>query len=227
MGYLFPEEVYNPNMEINQFITKRYYDKDANLYRIELEGQDKDKFISVVKYTNAFPLILDEVKRIFLLHYMEYVKVRIDDENYLIYEHYDESVPLEEHTGRKNITAIRRLFVFNWLMCINSNHESKIRVFTSDLNDIKGSKMTSVAMIVERSYNLKPDNFPISKSIMDRWFDGNNINFERTLKFMIENISPNTLKSNLNKIVNRYDNDFSWWVNLVIDRIMQLSSVKN
>lgn len=217
--------------EINQYIKLKHFTNENKLYRLELNIQN-NLTINVVKYKNLFPLIINEIKPIFSILNVRYNIVLIDGIKYLAYKNYN-NIPLEEYvkeSNYKNSLAhldLQRLFVFNWLMCLGSNYENNIYVFPNSNNphliNVKKSTNVFFISIKEHSFKYLSTDCIISRHIIKEYFNNSEEQFYKIAKNMVRDIDINALRQEMNKIVNKYDNDFIGWVNVVYDRITNLS----
>jgi hypothetical protein len=187
---------------IDEFIIERFYNNDHKLCEVKIKDENNDEYtFSVFKYENGFPLILDEVKKLFDgIKSLNYIKVSITTDptiknssidEYLMYRHL-ESTPLHEHELKPNFRIDLRLqnvFVFNWLMGITNYNENKIFAFKrkfitdSNSNDVSYATVNEKRCNIlteEKIYNLSSStkirdefaNYPPSKHILDKWFGG-------------------------------------------------------
>jgi hypothetical protein len=187
---------------IDEFITERFYNDDHKLHKIHIKDENNEEYtFSVFKYENGFPLILDEVKKLFDgIKSLNYIKVSITNtrekenpsvDEYLMFRHL-ESTPLHEQELKPNFRIDLRLqnvFVFNWLMGITNYHENKIFAFKrkfitdSNSNDVSYATVNEKRCNIlteEKIYNLSSSknisnefaNYPPSKHILDKWFGG-------------------------------------------------------
>lgn len=229
---------------IDEFITKRYYNCERKIYKVDIKDENSEEYtFSVFKYENGFPLILDEVKKLFDgIKSLNYIKVSItynpfndnsQIDEYLMYRHL-ECTPLHEQELKSNFKIDLRLqnvFVFNWLIGITNYHENKIFAFKRKFITDSNSNDVSYATVNEKLSNLNLDYTP-TEHILDKWFGGGGTgiktreeNFYRIAKNLVANIDPDLLRIKLLKIVNIYDKNFTTWVKLVYDRITNIKGV--
>lgn len=210
---------------IDRYIIQKYYKKDK-LYEVELNIQDNLK-LNLIKL-NKFVLILNEVKDKFFISKIYYNIVSIYGEDYIAYEKLD-IIPLLEYTKHNNINGkilklnLQRLFVFNWLMCINNNLEHKIYTFPArnldNITETKTSKNVYFITVNEKSFKYSPDECQISQTILKKYFEDSNEKFEDLAKMMVRNINMDKLRTELLKIVKKYDESYISWVNVVYKRL--------
>lgn len=216
---------------IDKYINEKFYN-DGKLFRIELNIQN-NLVINVSKYKNEFTFIINECKEFFHIEKTNYNIVLIDNIPYLAYKNLN-NVSLNEylqHTDVKNKLScleIQRIFIFNWLMCVNNNFENKIYVFPSEkvypIADVKNTDDVYFLTINEKSYKIDSFKSKISENILNKWFKNSEDFFNENVRRMIKFIDPNFLRRELIKIVNKHNNDYVYWVNSVYEKILNLKT---
>lgn len=209
---------------IDEHIQEKFYNKEK-LYKVKIDN----KFYNVSEYKNKFPLILNEVKDLFLIPKIRYDLVSINNKEYFIYQNLG-NIALSEYKKHINprdkpllFTSVQRLLIFNWLMCINIP-DTKIQVFPQNNNyeiiDIEHSTDVWFKNACEKSYRI--EDFHIPRVIIDEYFNGSNDEFDTMVKIKVKSINPDLLRNKLLDIVKKYDNEFIYWVNSVYKRFTNL-----
>lgn len=213
---------------IDEYISEKIYNEKNKLYKVKLNIQN-DIILNVVKYKNAFPLIISDVKKYFKIPRVYYNIVTINGVKYLAYENLN-NISFKDYTKNINLKnekflryQLQDIFAFNWLMCINSNYENNICVFpntyTPFVIDTKNSKNILFKSVNEKSFKFNTYNHEISKNILDKWFNGSLEEFQSVVKSLVNELDPDNLRIEITKIVNKYDNNFVSWINPIFENI--------
>jgi hypothetical protein len=207
---------------IDKYISEKITENEK--YDIVKLNIQNEIILNVYKCKNLFPLILNEVKTFFEIPKIYYNIVLIDSQKYLAYENLNNVSLLEysETIDIKNeslLFQLQRIFAFNFLMCINSNYENKIKVFPNNTNpfivDMKNTKSVIFKSINEKSFKYDILYHEIPKSILERWFEGSLENFRKVVKDMVNEIDPDSFRQETLKIVRKYDESYVPWVNSI------------
>jgi hypothetical protein len=219
--------------EIDNIISEKFYNDKNKLFKIKLNN---DLILNVFKYKNDFPLILDEVKPLFNMLRTKYNIVIIDKIKYYAYKNLN-NTPLKEyvkHNVIKNTMKhidLQQIFIFNYLMCINSNFENNIYVFPSydraSIIDTKYEYCVSFKVINEKSYKYDSSDSEISKRILKEWFNNSIDDFLRIASKMVRSMDPDLLRFELLKIVRKYNDDYVSWVNSVYNKVREVRGMLN
>jgi hypothetical protein len=202
-------------------------DKPSKIAKIKLNN---GKFYNCYKFHNCLPLIVDLVKKYFLIFKNYYNIVLINKEKYIIYE-YEYEILLSDYLSKNDKVSfltmdnIKRIIAFNWLMCIKrfSNIQDKIYV-KSGIRHLTNVKECSLVMLItkpEKNYHwdVNNHNADISQNMLNQWFGGKLENFYSIVKEIIKGIDIKYFRSDIAKIINTYDNDYIFWSNAVIERL--------
>jgi hypothetical protein len=219
--------------DIDKFIAEKFINDNRDLYKLRLKSENKNLYVNVFKYKNDFPLILDEIKKYFPVYKTNYAIVNIEGEKYLAYKSTN-SIPLKEYLEHTNIERstkkrdIQRIFIFNYIMCVNSNFENKIYVFPYDENDIlvdiRYCDCIMLKCVNEKSFKQDSSN-EISKRILKEFFDGSIENFYKLAYEMVKGIDNDKLKWELEKIVSKYDDNYVYWINAVYIKFQEIKNL--
>lgn len=214
--------------DIDKYIIQKYYKKDK-LYEVHLNIQDNLK-LHLIKL-NKFVLILNEVKDKFFISKIYHNIVSIYGEEYIAYEKLD-IVPLLDYIKNKDINGkllklnLQKVFVFNWLMCINNNLENKVYTFPDrsidNISDTKTSEKVHFITINEKSFKYTPEECEVSRTIIKKYFSDSDEKFDKLAKLMLRDVNPTKFKIELLRIVKKYDESYIPWVNSVYQRLMNL-----
>lgn len=213
--------------EISQYIIERFYNEKGDLDKVKLNIQD-NIIINIYKYKNDFPLIINEVKKLFRTsNITTYNIVKIDGVKYLAYENLN-NIPLKEYnidSGFFVRQIIKNTICLNHLLCINSNYDNKLFVFPTHFNpfliDVKNSKYVVLKSIKEKSFKYDIMTHEIYKSILDKWFDGSVEEFMKICKNIANEMNPNVLRQEMLSICRKYNDDYVSWVNSVYNKIIE------
>lgn len=218
---------------IDEYVEGRLYNEKNKLIKIKLKIKNEESItLNIRKYKSPFTLIINEVKGLFsTIIRVNYHIATMDNIEYLLspdYEHIPLYKYMEKHNPEKTVhmLAIRYAFIFNWLMCINSNYESKINVFSDFINygvaDVYNNSILFVQTFSEKSFSRNLSKYDISKFILNKYFDGSMEYFNKITQKFIESIDSNKIKFALERIVKKYDESYLWWVNIVYERLLSL-----
>jgi hypothetical protein len=207
---------------------KNLFDNQPNYPEFRSFLEPNETLYNVIKYTNAIPLILDTIKKIFYISRCDYIVGEIKDKKYLIYKNYNE-VSLNDYlkrNGKDNVSRqVQSIFIFNWLMCVkngltpayeNNIYIKSINPFITDI--IECSDCLQAFSINENNF-LYDTEREISSGILTKWFDGNLEKFYKMSKSFLEGINIENFRYRFRDVVNFYDNDYIPWVNSVYDRM--------
>jgi hypothetical protein len=215
--------------EIKQYIKRPIYNEKGKLEKLELNIQD-NLIVNVINYKNNFTFIINECKNIFNIIETNYNIVSINDKPYLIYKNYND-IPLKNITitDFSNLYRLQKVFVFNWLMCINCNFENKIRVLPDFHNyevcDIRNSTNLFFKTVGEKSF--KKDNYEdiLPRHIIKKYFNDSVENFYEIVKIMLKDIDVDSLKNKLIKLCKENGEDYIYWVNTVYKHLLNLKNL--
>ncbi len=214
---------------IDEYITEKYQEKNSKnkFDKIKISIQN-DLILSVYKYKNKFPLIINELKKYFCVLNINYDVATIEGDKYLIYQNLNNRKLLDyvQNIDIKNEIIqyrIQKIFIFNYLMCINSNFEKNILVFSDNLNpfitDMKNTKNILLKFIKEKSFKLDISKHEISKVVLDKYFNGSLELFRKITKEVVDEIEPDSFRQEALKIVRKYDESYIPWVNNIYENI--------
>jgi hypothetical protein len=162
----------------------------------------KEYIIRILKF-DIFILILDEIKDYFKIPHSEKAKAVIEKDGIkipVIISLYKNEIGInifnnteDEGLSIKNlyncpsfVSEIRRLFAFRFIMCLNSNNESRIEVITKKLNSkfvldagLSREVYTPICIRESSYFNsktfshkiLKADSTDIPDTVIEKWFD--------------------------------------------------------
>ena len=223
------------HINIDKLIIEKIFNDKNKLHKVKLKLKDEEELVlSVFKYKNDFPLILDEVKRHFTIFEAKYIIVIIDNVKYIAYKDFD-NIPLKEYLKYNNLDntykkyELQQVFIFNYIMCINSNFEDKIYVFPSFcetiISDMRYASSVFFKVINEKSYKYDSDESEISKRILKEWFDDSLEKFQEMSYEMVKGINPEKLKWELERIVSKYDNNYVSWINSVYNKVKEVKGM--
>ncbi len=243
-------EQYSQNIikdESSKFINNKFYNDNGDVISIQIS----DTRFNLIKYKNEFGLILNKIKPYFNLIYNIFYKLELDGNKYLMYKSINDISLLEfekfnvnsKKIINSNITEIRKILVFNWLMCVNQNTLSEvknnIRITTfSDNRVINFKNISSCHLNLIFNYfneSLEFNNMyskkyltsgskDLPKTIIKEYFDNSIELFYDYVCFIMDGIDPTNLKIELLKIVRKYNQEYIPWVNVVYERLL---SAKN
>lgn len=223
------------HINIDKLIVEKIFNDKNKLHKVKLVLKDgEDETLSVFKYKNDFPLILDNIKKYFTVFETKYIIVMIDNVKYLAYKDLD-NIPLKEYLKFNNLDnsykkyEIQQIFIFNYIMCINSNFEDKIYVFPSFceniISDMIYTDSVFFKVVNEKSYKYDSNNSEISKRILKEWFNDSVEKFQEMSYEMVKAINPEKLKWELERIVSKYDNSYVAWINSVYNKVKEVKGM--
>jgi hypothetical protein len=219
--------------EIDSYIINERIDEENKLSIISLSIQNELEII-LFDYKNNFPLIIDEMKKLFVICRTYYNIVSVKNKKYLAVK-YTNDVSFKvynENNVNKSIYErdIRKLIIFNWLMCINDislNLENKF--YVRPIAKVKVSNTRKNNMVIFYSINEKGFNYLNSKeyekssnipiSLVKEWFNNSIELFYEYVNDMINDIDCDKLRNEASKIVNKYDKEYISWVNAMYNRV--------
>jgi hypothetical protein len=213
---------------IDEYITDKFFNQKDELYRIKLNIQN-ELTLDVYKYKNEFPLVLNKIKAYFKVPSLDYNIATIEGVKYLVYESLN-NIPLKDYKldvyKSFSYYKIRQIIAINHLLCINSNYEKNIYVFSNHFNpnviDMPNSRYVSFKTIKEKTFKYDIIKHEISKSILDKWFNGSLEEFRKTVKDLADEINPEPFNQEMLKICRIYNDDkFIYWTNSVYNKIIE------
>jgi hypothetical protein len=215
--------------EIDNYINRKYYDDNGYLIKVDLNIQD-NLSLTLIKYKNDFPLILDEIKHYFGICKTFYNIVVIDKVKYLAFRNLNE-ISLKEYKSykesNKEICMIdaRAMYVFYYLMCIkdislNEDNSFYIRpLLKSDIVDTKNTSSFCLISIDNKSFYYFSKDCKIPISIIKEWFDNSLELFYKYVGEMVKDIDVDKFKFKVLEIVKSYDENYISWVNAVTENL--------
>jgi hypothetical protein len=216
--------------DIDKFIINKHFNDNGDLINVELNIQD-DLSLSLVKYKNDFPLILDEIKHLFSICRTYYDVVTVEDKKYLAYKNLNE-ITLRNYKdyskSNKDLCRedARRMFVFLYLMCIKDislNEENNIYVrplLKSGVSDTKKSTVFCLISIENKGFNYFTNDCKIPSSVVKEWFDGSSENFYKYVGEMINDLDVDSFKVKAIKIIKKFDDNYLSWLNSVYEHLL-------
>lgn len=171
---------------------------------------------------------LIKLKKYFRVPSLDYNIATIEGVKYLLYESLN-NISLKDYKVNINTGLVKykiqQIMAVNYLLCIKSNYENKIYVFSNHFNpniiDIENAEDVVFKIIKEKSFKFDIINHEISKSILDKWFDGSLENFRKIVKILANDINPEPFKQEMLKICKNYGNDYVYWTNSVYNKIIE------
>lgn len=213
---------------IEKYIEERFYNNKNELCKLRLSIQ-RNLIINIYKFKNKLPLIINNFKEHFNISKIYYNIVTIDNIKYYAYRN-NNNIPLQEYLLTNDIKyklpyyQIRNNLAFNWLMCLNLNYEKNLYVFANNsdpfITDMKTTKNIIVKFINEKSFKTNTDNHVISKSILDKYFNGSEEEFRDVVKDLVDEVDPDIFRSKVKEIIEEIDPQFLTWLNSVYKNIV-------
>jgi hypothetical protein len=209
------------------------------------------------KIHREYPLVLDYVKSYFKIYRTKYNIVQIDGTRYLAYKKtvdmplddyismVQESLgPLESSTLKLSyskilkpslVNEVRRIIALNWIMCIQSNSDSKIyvrallpdRVKDSEVLRVIDPEITPETVVYpftsnEKGYLTDVAGCDISEKILSKWFNGDRELFYDNIRSLTSNIDIEEFKNFLEKIINHVNPLLIPWIDVIMNRIKSI-----
>jgi hypothetical protein len=213
--------------DIDEYIEEKFFNEKKKLYKVKLNIQN-NLVINVYKFKNIFPLLINEIRKFFRgINVTQYNIATIEGVKYLVYENMN-NISLNEYNNKNSIFTyhnIQYILCLNYILCIHSNFEKNIIVkplhFNPYVIDVKNSDFVTFKTIKEKSFKFKIIDHIISKSILDKWFNGSLEEFQKKVKFLVNEIDPYALHQEMVKICYKYDDTYVSWANIVRDMIIR------
>jgi hypothetical protein len=220
---------------VDQYIIEKYYNEDKILFKIDLIYKEQIITLSVHKYKNDIPLILDDMKIHFGLCKTHFNICNIENEDYLIYKNCNEISILEYKNHNINnkkyyIKDIRNIFVFYWLMNVKNyslsldNYIYVRSLNFSEIENVKDSDLVCFHSIYDKGYNLLENSMThdVPNSIIKEWFDDSVELFYEYVGKMIKSIDCEKFRQVFTKIIKKYknNNDYISWVNITYSKLL-------
>lgn len=195
-------------------------------------------YATVHRVKDTFALIVNDLKEVFglskrALHYITFsgsmyilYPVPMTSNGTLIWEVSLNQLPLN-HSLRSNNDfkdEVRKLFVFCDLLSLSGSDETNIIIQSNLIAINNNDTKTTISKELVRDFSI------LSSSVIKRWFDENifieyivrdMINYHKQysgdsneFEFMMFN-----LRSRIENIIQKYDGNYIWYTNFVMDRV--------
>jgi hypothetical protein len=214
------------------------------------------------KIHREYPLVLDYVKSYFKIYRTKYNIVQIDGTRYLAYKKtvdmplddyvsmVQESLGMESSTLKlpyskilkpSLVNEVRRIIALNWIMCIQSNSDSKIYVRAllpepkvlrmlipePKALKVKDPEITPETVVYpftsnEKGYLTDVAGCDISEKILSKWFNGDRELFYDNIRSLTSNIDIEEFKEFLEKIINQVNPLLIPWIDVIMNRIKSI-----
>jgi len=184
-----------------------------------------------------FSCIVEEMKQIFGIYRRKFHTITLDSKKYIIYnvevnDKYEiiSDIPINKIDKNNRILSdikrkIQKVIIFSDIMYLNDIKQSLIIIKNL------GNMYTTTNINTYKYKNIiGNDGTTISKSLFNRWFDEKTslgmlmkemVNYEKEKcdeKNRLNTVLFN-IKNKTDNIINKYDKEFIWYSNLIIDRI--------
>ncbi len=218
-----------------------YYDK------VVIRTTKRPLELSLYKIYREYPLVCDNVKKIFNIYRTRYYHAQIEGVKYLVRICINE-IPLDDYIklfspleiSNKNkitniglrssfINEVQRIIAFNWVMCIATinNTEGKIyvrcldptvKITTENFRDVVVYPFTCN----ERDYSKDVANCDITDRTLNKWFRNNRELFYEHIKKLTKGIDIEYFKIDFEKIIRSTNTLLIPWVNIVYNRMLSI-----
>lgn len=209
------------------FYSKKY--EDDLLYVWECK-KNKLKIvpIRILKFKDDIPLIVEELKKIFMIPTVGKHKASLKDELCIITK-YENDIPYEnffETHSKKGLSPgfikeMQRLYIFRFLVCLNCNYENRVEIRQSS----SGIYPISCR---EAKFALSSDNNAcrLPNNLVRDWFNNDHYNAIMLAKEMIDDFDITLLKFKLGDIIHKYEHGkYIAWVNTIYDRLLTVKNI--
>jgi len=223
--------------DIDEFIVSSSFDIKSpiesdynNTIKLKFHPDEDSVEFRVVKYSNHIPIILDSIKTFFRIFETKYNVAYINNTRVLIYETRNE-IPLKIYMKNRTkfspvfIYSLRKMFAFQWIMCMNTINDDKIfvRPLHSNVTKVVNSDRVVPVSIGELTYKI--DSAVLPSKIIKTYFDNDIELFYEIAYDIIKEYDPVDIKFKMSKIIKKYESEslynktLMFWVNSVYERV--------
>lgn len=217
----------------------------SNTYMILNFNNSTSVYCTSVEMKDNFILVIEEFKKIFGLHCLQYSTIQIDNTLYLIYkEELDEhgnyitnTLLSEIKLGHFLLTDdtfcdnVRKVFLFRHILGLSGTMEKNInihRYYDRETGNLTFIPMSTKDYQIDKKIINNDKSTSIAKVLFLKWFS-EKINMRSILMSML-NIQNDAqipegihyTRENISKAIMNLAPEYLWYQNIVVDRIIEL-----